>query len=172
MSEAGASWEDRFVSALEGLRDRKDRGALAELRRCLNSEVPYAIYRWLPAGLKSWQERAALEVAPLFALHPDKGGHGNFGASLAGIKDPSDSLEKRFVGLLDSHRDDLPEHLRHLVTLLRSKSVPVEWRQLLKDVQGWDHESRYVQKQWAKLFWTKRSADQPEEGAADEAGAP
>lgn len=169
MAEESTGWEDRFVGVLEGLRDKKDRRALAELRRSVSSDVPYAIYRWLPAGIRSWQERAALEVAPLFALHPDAGGHGNLGGSLAAIKDPSDSLEKRFVGALDCHRDDLSEHLRHLVTLLRSKAVAVDWRQLLRDVQGWDHESRYVQRQWAKSFWGQRSVAVPEQGAAEDA---
>ena len=69
------------------------------------------------------------------------------------VKDRSESLEKRFVALLNCHGDDLPNHLRQAVSLLKAKDVAVNWHQLLRDVLYWDHEARFVQQQWAREFW-------------------
>src|SRR5262249_54428628 len=65
----------------------------------------------------------------------------NLGASFAwlGSQVDSKSIEKRFVALLNCHEDDLAEHLRHAIGLLRSKEIPVDWIQLLKDLRNWNH---------------------------------
>ncbi len=153
-------WIDHFVAHLEALQKQENRGALAELRRGLGSSpgtVPLMypqILPWVPSG--KWAEDTAYIVGSLFALHPDPGGAGNMGTAFAMVKDPSDSLEKRFVALLNCHRDDLPNHLRQAVSLLKSKDVPINWRRLLKDILSWDHEDRFVQQQWAREFWQSK----------------
>jgi len=63
------------------------------------------------------------------------------------------AVEKRFTVLLGSHREDLPEHLRHAVALLKSEDVPIDWALLLHDVQSWDLDWRPVQREWARGFW-------------------
>jgi CRISPR system Cascade subunit CasB len=151
-------WADEFIGALARLKAREDLGALAELRRGLVTGCSYFAYRWLPEGLKPWEERAALEVAPLFALHPEPGGKGNLGYSLSRVRDPSESLEKRFVALLDCHREDLSFHLRQAVSLLKSKEIVVNWRQLLRDVESWDCEDKRVQREWARAYWGRSPA--------------
>ena len=78
------------------------------------------------------------------------------GTAFATVKDPNESLEKRFIGLLNCHRDDLPNHLRQAVSLLKSKDVQINWRRLLKDILSWDHEARFVQQQWAREFWQSK----------------
>ena len=86
-------------------------------------------------------ENAYYIIASLVGLYPtpswqrsDGKQLTNLGASLALLKDDSgDSLGKRFVALLNAHADDLPEHLRHTISLLKSKDKPVNWLRLLRD---------------------------------------
>jgi CRISPR system Cascade subunit CasB len=61
--------------------------------------------------------------------------------------------EKRLVALMNSHLDDLPKHLQHIVSLLKSKDIPINWSQLLSDVQNWQREDREIQRRWARGFW-------------------
>jgi CRISPR type I-E-associated protein CasB/Cse2 len=68
-------------------------------------------------------------------------------------KDAERRTEKRLVTLLNCHQDDLPDHLRHTIGLLKSKEIPINWLQLLNDVQNWQRESRDVQRRWARQFW-------------------
>lgn len=160
---ADQNWRERFIEHLEKLRDQEDRGALATLRRGLGREPGTTpgmyplVVPWVPNN--PFAENAAFLIAALFALHPQPGGQGTLGSAFARIASSSDSIEQRFVALLNCHRDDLPNHLRHAISLLRSEEVPVDWKCLLRDVLGWDHDSRYVQRNWAREFW--RSAQGP-----------
>jgi len=188
MSEAvGAqrsSRDERFISALEHLVTNDDRAALAALRRGLGQRpgetmelYPYVVP--YTQGLQyTSDENAYYIIASLVGLHPTPGwqrGDGkqltNLGASLALLKDDSgDSLERRFVALLNAHADDLPEHLRQAISLLKSKDKPVNWLRLLRDLKQWDREDRRVQRLWAKGFWREAvedddSATQPDDMA-------
>ena len=145
-----------------------DRAALAALRRGLGvrpgTEVSMYRYvaRFVPPQVHGWKHDAHYLLAALFALHPlpwsePPGGiQSNFGASFARLAKhiESGSIEDRFGALLDAHRDDVAEHLRHLVSLLKVHEVPVDWAQLLTHLIGWDSESRWVQRQWARAFWS------------------
>jgi CRISPR system Cascade subunit CasB len=152
---------DHFIGSLEDLEKADDRAALAALRRGLSKEpgtaaemYPVVVPR-LPFGLSPRQEDWYYFIAALFAAHPEPGGQGNLGKAFAHLKAAknSESVEKRFVALLNSHEDDLPGHLRHAASLLQSRNVPVDWRQLLYDVQYWGHPDRFVQRRWARDFW-------------------
>lgn len=156
----------QFISYLKELADKEDRAALAALRRSLGKSPGEAadahrhVLRFKPEQRDEW---AYYLVAGLFAMHPESWPHKeddnrltNFGASFAWMKSQADndsSIERRFVALLDCHEDDLPEHLRHAVSLLRSKEIPVDWLQLLRDLRNWNHEGRFVQRNWARAFW-------------------
>lgn len=156
---------ERFVEYLEKLEAGQDRSALAALRRSLGKspEYPAGSHRhvlWI--NPHSWEEPHYYLVAGLFALHPanwrkEEGDKqlSNLGASFAWLKEKadSDSIEKRFIALLDCHEDDMAEHLRHAVSLLRSKEIPIDWAQLLRDLRSWSHEDRRVQRRWARAFW-------------------
>jgi CRISPR system Cascade subunit CasB len=162
---------ERFVEYLEKLNRDEDRAALAALRRSLGKTVGETAeaHRYvLPFNPAGWEETAYYLVAGLFALHPaswrkDKSDKRptNFGASFAWLKSntDSDSIEKRFVALLDCHEDDLAERLRHAVSLLRSKEIPVDWLQLLKDLRRWSREDRKAQREWARAFWGSNQYD-------------
>ena len=156
-------WVDQFVAHLETLRERQDRGALAALRRGLGSPpgtVPSVyphILPWVPHYRKA--EHVCYMIGSLFALHPQPGGTGTVGEAFSKVKNPSDSLEKRFLALLNCHPDDLPNHLRQAVSVLKAKDVPIDWRRLLRDVLNWDHETHFVQQQWAREFWQREVQD-------------
>lgn len=155
--------EKKFVQYLQTLVAAGNRAALAALRRGLSqqpgsvAEMHRYVVPWLPKDQR--REEAYYLVASLFATHPEhhqaEGAEpANLGASFFRLAaEAGESLEKRFVALLNSHPDDLPQHLRHAVTLLKSKSIPIDYAQLLHDVQGWGWESRAVQREWARAFW-------------------
>ena len=160
--------EAPFIAYLEDLakpENRNGRAALAALRRGLGRQpgeapemYPYVV-PWT-SHLSGWREAVYYLVASLFAAHPVSWhgeGASNFGASMARVRPQGggDSTERRFVALLNSRRDDLPEHLRHAVSLCASKEVPVNWARLLRDLPNWDDESRRVQLNWAREFWRR-----------------
>lgn len=165
-----------FVSRLEELIEKQDRGALATLRRGLGRQPgsvremdPYVL-KYIPAGTPEYRENAYYLAAALFAeWHQGKeqlssNPRGNFGGSLRLLveRETNDGstqeevekrIEKRLIALLNCHREDLPEHLRHLTSLLKSHDVPVNWTQLLKDILNWSSEKRWVQRNWSRSFW-------------------
>jgi CRISPR system Cascade subunit CasB len=160
--------EERFAEYVEYLKElerNEDRAALAALRRSLGKspgEAAEAHRYILPFNPTTWEESAYYLVGGLFALHPqswrrDAGDRSwtNLGASFARLRSQVDSksIEKRFVALLNCHEDDLAEHLRHAIGLLRSKEIPIDWVELLKDLCNWNHEDRFVQLNWARAFW-------------------
>lgn len=166
-----------FVEHLESLVVSQDRAALAALRRGLGkdpgtvAEMHRHVVPWLPAGASPWQEDAYYVVAALFAWHQGSWHRGdddakvtNLGASFARLAASveSDSVERRFVAILNCHGDDLSTHLRHSVGLLKSNELPIDWSQLLSDIQNWGLESRPVQRGWARAYWGSHPSGQPE----------
>jgi CRISPR system Cascade subunit CasB len=151
----------RFIAFLEKLHAEEDRAALAALRRGLGKEpgttaemYPVVVPR-LPPGLSPSKEEDYYLMAALFASHPEPGGDGSLGKAFARLRRErdSESIEKRFVALLNCHADDLAGHLQQAVSLLKSGNVSVGWRQLLYDVQYWDHPAHFIQRQWARDYW-------------------
>jgi CRISPR system Cascade subunit CasB len=55
--------------------------------------------------------------------------------------------------LLDADEDELPWRLRQIVSLTTASGIALDWPQLLKDLLGWDHPDRYVQRRWAREYW-------------------
>ena len=158
----------RFVEFLEGLEERRGRGALAALRGGLDQrpgaapEMHAYVARWAGGERSRWREDVHYLVASLFAYHPSNwrrqshGGYTNLGASFArlAVGDAQSSVERRFTTLLNARREDLHIHLRHAVSLLRASDQPVDWAQLLDDLKSWGHEDRWVQRNWARAFWS------------------
>ncbi|MGO8691758.1 MAG: type I-E CRISPR-associated protein Cse2/CasB [Thermoguttaceae bacterium] len=151
----------RFVGQLEQLPRNEERAALAKLRRGLGKPPGYAPERdgWVLERLDSevpdsFEAKFCL-ISSLFAQHPEAGGKGTMGAALRRLKDQSagDGVERRFVALLNSDEEDLPGRLRHAVGLLKSKDIPVDWRQLLSDLLRWEYADRQVHRRWSRDFW-------------------
>jgi len=169
-----------FVTYLESLAEKENRGALAALRRGLGqppgtvAEMYRYVIPFLPDDPKPWQENAYYLVAALYAYHPDATPYGNVGKHLANTRSEGgeDALERRFTALLAAHADDLPEYLRQAVSFLKSKDQPVNWHQIIRDLQTWGHPDRFVQKQWANAFWGYRNAEDnkmpPDDSGGDE----
>ncbi len=166
-----------LLSALEELVRRQDRGALAVLRRGLGRPPGAALemYRYvipyLPAEASPRSVEAAFLIAALFAFwHQGKdqvpaNPPPDLGASLAAMADADnqDSLDRRFTALLTCRGQDLAVHLRQVVSLLKSKDIPIHWHRLFQDVLSWEHPDAFVQRRWARSFWGRR---QPAAAAA------
>lgn len=181
--------EDRFVEWLVGLEGRRDRGALAALRRGLGKPMGAApemfplLVPWT-GNLPPWKARWYYTVASLFAVHPSNTAaqHHNFGTTMRQVRhqrkttapptgesaDRFDAVERRFIALLRSHPDELADHLRHAVSLAKSADVPVNWAQLLRDLQAWEVPERYVQTRWAEAFWALSPAEEAETGDTEQ----
>lgn len=125
-----------------------------------------------------------------------KRGGGDFGKTLAslrpqtatdnrGKKDQSSDnkstilkntpLERRLVLLLDATFDEdgggeMAFRLGQAVkfVLAKNREAAIDWPQLLKDMRAWDHPDKYVQKHWARSFYTP---DYATAVPTDEAGA-
>jgi CRISPR system Cascade subunit CasB len=168
-----------LVSWLRGLAERDDRARLAALRRGLLLEPHqfYELYRVVPPqfleGISRQEIERRLAVAVLFAFHPTSFSdqqlaerHRNLGESLrmlaerqgaGGANDPDEllpePLRRRMDAILAAHPDELFDHLRQVIRLLKSGEVPVDWDQLLWDLRNWEREDRLVQWQWSRSFY-------------------
>jgi CRISPR system Cascade subunit CasB len=163
---------DAFVQYLGGLAEKENRGALAALRRGLGKEpgeapemFPYVV-PFLPKRPSAELEVSYYLAAALFALHPQDCQEGNLGSHLRScIRSETDeaAIERRFVALLKSHPDDLPNMLRQTVSFLKSKDKRVNYRQLLRDLLGWGSPECYVQRRWASGFWGSSHSESREQ---------
>lgn len=179
-----------FVGFLESLLKRDDRATLAALRRALGQHPTAAVdaYRYVIPRVapevtgreRDREEKIYFLIAGLFAFHQipwpkdeTEQGYTNFGASMARLaaamerlapKKGISGVERRMNGLLACSFDDIREHLRHAVSLLKSKQIPVDWMRLIADLRWWNTEDRSVQRKWARAFWasTRESAEETE----------
>ncbi len=167
------TWTEPFVSYLEELRERQDRGALAAMRRWLNGDARSSIeamrivqprLNMNNTKLRDTREDVSLLVGALFALHDAPGGFGNIGDAFRRLSGdaaaPPANIERRFMTLLASDEADIDSALRHAVMLLKAGSVPVNWHQTYSDLMRWkgsDSQKReIVRRQWARSFWRSR----------------
>jgi CRISPR system Cascade subunit CasB len=148
---------NKFLETLEEL----DAGNKAKLKRDAGKTIAEAqsiglFYRLLPYGLSTSQEESYFLVATLYPFAAS-GGTSNLGASLRRARDPvtknNKGLDRRIEILLDADKMQLPFRLRQAVRFLKSKSVSVNWQQLLEDLQKWNRQSHIVQKQWARAYF-------------------
>ena len=151
----------------DAARNPPDRATLAKLRRGLGrlpgesgaAERDAIVLRGDPEAESPWRLENACLVASLFGLHPELGGPGSLAQSLrrlAGDGKVPDGVERRFIALLNSDADDLGPRLRQLVSLLKANDVPFDPERLLRDLDGWDHPDRHVQRRWTSDFWGNR----------------
>lgn len=166
-----------LIGYLKDLAKRQDRAALAHLRRGLNSKpgesvamFPY-VGRFLGEKTDAAHDRAVFLTSALFADYSDAASNiGDLGRSIRQIADRSDSIERRFIALLDADPDDLHYYLRQMIGMLKANNIAVNWTELFKDIRGWGSESRYVQKKWARSFWgsAETNKQNPDETGEDD----
>jgi CRISPR type I-E-associated protein CasB/Cse2 len=161
---------EKFVEKLVGLDNEKNRAALAVIRRAAadpdaDFQMLSVIGRFLPSDLHHNDLNNHKRVACLFAIHKLHDGkkNFNFGDSCRmiwnGLHTGQDSFEARFAALLNSHPDDLYRRLLPIVRYAKDKDVKINFDQLREDMQNWSHPDKFVQKNWAKQFWTIRKKD-------------
>jgi CRISPR system Cascade subunit CasB len=183
-TETDTTPETRFVERLT----RLDNGPRAELRRALLQDEPSRhapIFRFVEpfvGGQSESRRKAYYLVAALFGMaEKDQGAEERRPRiSLAtAIKrydyktaDQSDEgmspVERRFLALLDSDQDELPHRLRQIIRMLTTGaeriSQPLDWAELLRDLVGWNYDTRSTQTRWAKVFYrTQKDDNKPEE---------
>ena len=151
--------QKNFIGYLLGLAQegREDRGALADLRCGLGREpgemarVHRHVVPYLPE--KNYDDRWYYLVATLFGAYPEHRTGTSLGKAFAPLRAKSDSMESRFVALLNADPEDLGDHLRHAVSLLKANEQPLDWFRFFADLLQWDHPDRHVQLRWARDFY-------------------
>lgn len=154
---------EEFIAQLTKLVEQDDRAALARLRHSLAFEPGEYVHAFplierFTVGLPGERRKLYYLVAGLFASHPENNPdpRENLGRTLKRLyvaQDESPSVEKRFLALLEADDGQLPEHLRHLVNLLKSKGLAVNWEQLLRDLIQRQYDPERVKKEWAQGFY-------------------
>lgn len=151
-----------MVESIQSLKRAGDRGALAALRSGLgqpNGVSPrmYSyVIPYVPNDSRGWVERSYFIVAGLFASHPGLGVEGcSVGRALRQVaqRRSVEAVERRFIALLESRKEDVPHHLRHIISLVASEEVDLDWSMLLQHLHHWDHPDQWVQRRWARDFW-------------------
>ncbi len=164
----------QFIGYLLSLAEegQEDRGALAELRSGLGKEpgamaqVHRHVVPYLPQHTRD--DRWHYVTATLFGAFPEHRPRVSLGKAFAPLRANSDSVEARFVALLNAHAEDLDDHLRHEVSLLRANQQAFDWFRLFDDLLHWDLPDRLVQLRWARDFYGVPAI---ESGSSDEGSA-
>ena len=175
-----SSLASEFLGHLQRLND-EDRGAMARLRRSL-SRSPGAYppaYAYVEPFVGRGQredapQRIALYVtAGLFAMHPEHVEGVHYAEALAELMNEknSQSIEKRFVALLESHPEDLHVHLRQATSLLASGDKGFDYKELCRDLVYWYDVRKLgradkVKQKWARKFYSRLSSS-GEEGSSE-----
>jgi len=157
---------ERFLEWLEALKGKKAwRPARAALRRSL-AFPPGAYPKAMPyvepfVREEGWKREAHYLVAALYAL---KDGAHQEGRTLArALREKaleSDSVEKRFLALLDADRDQIAFRLRQAVALVKGG---LDFARLLDDLLGWFSPERRVQARWAREFYGTEASEEEKE---------
>lgn len=167
MTTETKSREEAFVERMEQL----GTGELAMLRRgCGERDPVEGRCPWFLSHIHGIAtEPVAFLLASLFAQYKTsdiRAGrhriHGNFGTTwkLAIAGSDSESIKRRFHIALDAGYDprtgdgDLPYRLRQMVRFAASNGIGVDWPLLLKHLRSWDAPTKWVQKDWARSFFT------------------
>lgn len=147
-----------FIDRLEKL----DAGDRARFKRNAGKSLSEAsdalglFYHLLPPGIPQYQEEIYFLLATIYPL-AESGGNGDFGTLLAKAQNSSNKkgLDRRVEFLLDADTDQLAFRLRQSVHFLHSCRVGINWVQLLDDLLQWSHPDRYIQKRWARSYFSQ-----------------
>lgn len=161
--------QTKFIGSLLKLAEEghENRGALADLRSGLGKTPGKMarVHRHVAPFLqeKNDKTRWYYLTAALFGLFPQQKSGRSLGAAFRPLRQKSESMEARFTALLNAHPEDLDDHLRHAVSLLKANDQPFDWFRLFDDLMRWDHPEGFVQLQWARDFYkgTRDQTDVP-----------
>lgn len=157
----------RFIEWLEGL-NQKDTRVRAVLRRSLAFDpgafvpaYPY-VEPFVKDDSNSWRREMHYLVAGLWAAHWREGRSDSrmtIGRACAAHQAISGSTntERRFITLLDSDGDQLPHHLRQMISLLKDQSI--DFDALLTGLLFWNNDRKRTQNAWAQDFYRNLDDD-------------
>ncbi|WP_140724745.1 MULTISPECIES: type I-E CRISPR-associated protein Cse2/CasB [Gammaproteobacteria] len=155
---------ERFIEHLSALRER-DTGAMAALRHSLTFDpgaypraFPY-VERFVGAdrpATDAWRV-ALYAVAGLFARYPEQQDR-SFAAAFGRLlrERESQSIEQRFIALLEADADNILDYLRQAISLLAAEGIGLDYARLLDDLAVWmnpnvDHDR--LRQRWARDFY-------------------
>lgn len=150
-----------LIAWLEQLKET-DSKAKAVLRRSLAfgpgqhiPAIPY-VEPFLKGVEEGWRRDVHYLVAALWAAHWREGRAGSASplaraCAAHQLKSGSASTERRFISLLDADREQLPHHLRQMVSLLGEQSI--DFDALLSDLLHWNRDDKRTQNAWARDFY-------------------
>lgn len=164
-----------FIAYLQQLAARRDRAALAALRQSLAhapGNYPAAYPHVEPFVAPQWsifdsRRKARYLVAGIVALNPTISDRPSLAAALGLVarRRESESIEGRFIALLDADEGNIADHLRQVVRLIQAEAAAYNPGRLLKDMETWlnpwaDPAWRdRVRQQWARDFYQAVQAD-------------
>lgn len=134
-------------------------GVRASLRSYFSDVARPRAFPALMAIVGSLEKDDFNTVAALYAYHPKHlKGAGSLGLLCCKLSVKNNTFEGRFRRLLLCNKKELRKHLRGIILAARSKGYAVDYLQLYKDLDYWEHPYRgdKVRIQWASDFW-KRS---------------
>lgn len=131
-------------------------------------ETMQVFYRILPCDLFYLEENLFFTAACIHCLWPaDEEGRMPMQECIARVKDTSESFEKRFTGLLETYCDEdgyLCGKLERMAKFLRQKGYAVDGKELLSSLIHWNHEEKWVQKEWIRAYWRGEQMYEESEG--------
>lgn len=166
MSNENEQRIDRFLDCMKGYVVRKDRGALADLRRGFSAATENRTWPYLASwcDLTNQRERAIWRtIAAGFAVL--KGSNpraGNMGATLRriaveGRQNTSDALKSfdgRFRRLLVCRTaEEVCERMPGVLRVAEQKGISVDFKSLFWDLICWQSDKRDVRVEWASAYW-------------------
>lgn len=169
----------KFIAALVRLED----GDCAKLKRnagqSLNDsrDVIGLFYNKLlrDAAINKWDEEIYFLVATLYPfdkrrkkqadtatvdepteVEKDSKHIPSFGRSLHSIRNEANGngLDRRVERLLDADETQLAFYLRREVQFVTNEGGHIDWAQLLDDLLHWNNADRYIQRRWARHYFS------------------
>ncbi len=151
-----------FIEWLEKLNDN-DTKVRAVLRRSLAFApgTDVRAYPYVESFVKNencmWRREMHYLVAGLWSAHWREGRSGphlSIGKACSELyreRENSPSIERRFISLLDSDRDQLPHRLRQMIALLKEQTI--DFDAMLRGLLRWNEGKRPTQNAWARDFY-------------------
>lgn len=165
-----------FLTNLNKAKEQRP-GDLAVLKRASGRTLAESktalgvFFKYLPFQLtKSFNEEIYFLVATLYSLN-DYPFKGSLGKTMRKIykKSGSESIQNRMIILLDCQFElldnyypgggDMAFRLRQCVRLASSHEIGVDWLQLIENLIYWTHEDKFVQKKWARDFFSHQEGE-------------
>jgi CRISPR type I-E-associated protein CasB/Cse2 len=107
-------------------------------------------------------------IASAYAMHPANTTAGDLGAHLR--RTQATNSEQHLQALLRAERSDLVRLLPRVILLLKSKSVGVNYAQLMRDLWFWGGQQKFAQSRWATSFWSEWQLAEAVDESADPTG--